>query len=76
MEGEQGDQRGLGGRPEPGGDQERAKLVALLGGGVRLVIQPGTADMGGRGVLEEFFLHRVAVEPGDSAQLPGDGGAD
>jgi hypothetical protein len=29
VEGEQGDQRVLGGRPEPGGDQERAELVAV-----------------------------------------------
>jgi hypothetical protein len=35
----------LGGRPEPGGDQEGAELVAVQGGGVRLVIQPGPPDM-------------------------------
>ena len=28
---------------------------------------------GGR-VIEQFFLDRVAVEPGDGAQPPGDGG--
>jgi len=38
VEGEQGDQRVLGGRPEPGGDQERAEFVAVQGGGMRLVI--------------------------------------
>jgi hypothetical protein len=32
VEREQGDQRMLGGRAEPGGDQERAELVAVQGG--------------------------------------------
>ena len=65
----------LGGRAEPGGDQERAELVAVQRGGVRLIIQPRAADVRGRGVLEEFFFDRVLVEPGDGAQPPGDGGA-
>jgi hypothetical protein len=34
VEGEQGDQRVLGGRPEPGGDEETSDLVAVQGGGV------------------------------------------
>jgi hypothetical protein len=34
VEGEQGDQRVLGGRAEPGGDQDGAELVAVQGGGV------------------------------------------
>ena len=42
---------------------------------MRLVVQPGPADVRGRGVLQEFFFDRVAVEPGDGAQPPGDGGA-
>ena len=75
VEGQQGDQRVLGGRPEPGGDQQRAELVTVQPGGVRLVVQPGPADMGGRGVIEQFFLDCVAVEPGDGAQPAGDGGA-
>jgi len=41
------------GGPESGGDQDRAELVAVQGGGVRLIIQPGTADVRGRGVLQE-----------------------
>jgi hypothetical protein len=65
----------LGGRAEPGGDQDRAELVAVQRGGVRLVVQPWAADVRGRGVLEEFFLDGVPVEPGDRAQPPGDGGA-
>jgi hypothetical protein len=65
----------LGGRAEPGGDQERAELVAVQGGRVRLIIQPRAADVRGRGVLEEFFLDGVLVEAGDGAQPPGDGGA-
>src|SRR5438270_648769 len=32
------------------------------------------ADVGGRGVVEQVFLHCVLVEPGDGAQPPGDGG--
>lgn len=29
--------------------------------------------MGSRGAIEQVFLHRVAVEPGDGAQSAGDG---
>jgi hypothetical protein len=75
VEREQGDQRMLGSRAEPGGDQERAELVAVQGGGVRLVVQPGAADVRGGRVVEEFFLDGVLVEPGDGAQPPGHGGA-
>ena len=75
VECEQGDQRVLCGRPEPGGDQEGAELVAVQGGGVRLVIQPRPTDVRRRRVLEELFLHGVRVEPGDGAQPPGHGGA-
>jgi hypothetical protein len=32
-----------------------------------------TADMGGRGVVEQVFLDGVPVEPGDGAQPAGDG---
>jgi hypothetical protein len=42
---------------------------------MRLIIDPGPPDVGGRGVLEEFFLHGVLVESGDGAQPPGDGPA-
>ena len=52
-----------------------AELVAVQGGGVRLVVQPGTADVRGRGMVEELFLNGVPVEPGDGAQPSGDGGA-
>ena len=75
VEGEQGYKRVLGGRPEPGGNQERTELVAVQDSGVRLIIQPGTADVRGRGVLEEFFLDGVLVEPGDGGQAASDGGA-
>jgi hypothetical protein len=30
--------------------------------------------MSGRGVIQELFLHRIAVEPGDGAQSLGDSG--
>ena len=61
-------------RPEPGGDQERAELVAVQAGGVGFVVQAGPSDMSGGRVIEEFFLDRVPVEPGDGGQPPGDGG--
>ena len=53
---------------ESGSDQQRAELVAVQAGGVRLVIQPGPADVGGRRVAEEFFLDGVAVETRDGAE--------
>jgi len=59
VERQQGDQRVLGRRPEPGGDQERAELVAVQGGRVRFVVQPGTADVRRRRVVQEFFLDGV-----------------
>ena len=42
---------------------------------MRLVVHPRPPDVGGRGMLEELFLDRIPVEPGDGAQPPGDGGA-
>ena len=75
VEREQGDQRMLGRATEPGGDQYGAELVAVQGDGMRLVIQPGPADVRGRGMVEDLFLDRVLVEPRDGAQPPGHGGA-
>ena len=60
--------------PEPGGDQERAEFVAVQAGGVGFVVQAGPADVRGRGMVKEFLLDRVAVEPGNGAKPPGDGG--
>ena len=40
---EQGDQRVLGRRPEPGGDQQGAKLVPVERDGMGLIIRPRTA---------------------------------
>jgi hypothetical protein len=48
----------LGRRPQTGGDQQRAELGAVQRDGMRLVIQPRTADMGGWGMLQEFFFDR------------------
>jgi hypothetical protein len=62
------------GRPESGGDQQSAEFVAVQAGGVRLIVQPGTADVGGRGVLQELRLDGVLIEPGDRAQPAGDRG--
>ena len=72
---EQRDQRMLERWAEPGGDQERAELVAVQGDGMRLVLQPRTADVSGWGMLEELFFNHVLVKPGDGAQPPGDGRA-
>ena len=59
---------------EPGGDQQRAELVAVQADGVGFVVQAGPADVCGRGMIEEFFLDGVAVEPGDGAQAAGNAG--
>jgi hypothetical protein len=69
------DQRVHGRRSEPGRYQQCAELVAVQGDGVRLVVDPRPADMGGQGTIEQLFSDRVLVEPGDCAQPPGDGGA-
>ena len=62
-------------RAGPGGYQERAEFVAVQRDCMRLIIQPRTADVSGRGMFEEVFPDRVLVEPGDGAQPPGDGRA-
>jgi pimeloyl-ACP methyl ester carboxylesterase len=59
---EQGDQRVLGRRAEPAGHQQRTELVAVQRDGVGLVIHPQTADVCGRGVIQEFlFDPRIAA---------------
>jgi hypothetical protein len=60
---------------EPGSNQQRAELVAVQGGGMGLIVQPRTADVGSRGVIQEFLFDGVLVEAGDGGQPPGDGGA-
>jgi len=72
---EQRDQRMLGWRPEPGRHQQRAELVAVQGSGMRLIVHPWPLDMRGRGMVQDLFLDRVLIEPGDGGQPPGDGGA-
>jgi hypothetical protein len=37
----------LGRGPDPGRDQQSADFVAVQGGGVRLVVHPGSADVRG-----------------------------
>ena len=44
---EQRDQRMLGRRAEPGGHQQRAELVTVQRDGMRLVVDPRTADVRG-----------------------------
>ena len=63
----------LSSRPEARGDQERADLVAVQGGGMRLIVQPRTPDVRSRGMLEKFFFDGVPVEPSDGAQPAGEG---
>ncbi len=58
---EQRDQRMLGRRAEPGCHQQRAELVAVQGGGMGLIIQAGTADVRGRGMVQELFFDGVLV---------------
>src|SRR6266700_1956483 len=72
---EQRDQRMLGRRAKPGGHQQRAQLVAVQGGGMGLVIQPRPSHVSGRGMVQELFLDRVPVEPGNGTQPAGDGRA-
>src|SRR6516164_11448542 len=50
-------------RAETGGHEKSAELVAIQRDSVRFVVHPRPPDMGGRGVLQEFFLHGVLVEP-------------
>jgi hypothetical protein len=47
VEGEQRDQRVLGGCAEPGAGEQGADLVAVQAGGVGLIIQAGPADVPG-----------------------------
>jgi hypothetical protein len=47
-----------GGGPEPGGDQEGTDLVAVQGGGVRLVVQPRPPDVRSGRVVKEFLSAR------------------
>ncbi len=47
VQGEQGDQRVLGRRSEPGGDQQGAEFVAVQRDGVGLVVDPWAADVRG-----------------------------
>src|SRR5215470_9748909 len=63
-----------GRRAEHGSNQQRAEFVTVQPDCMGLIVQAGAADMRGRGVIEQVFLHRIPVEPGDGAQPPGDGG--
>ena len=70
---QQGDERVLARRGQPGSDEEGADLVAVQAGGVRLVVQARPANMGRRRPLEQAFLFGVAVEAGHRAQATSDG---
>jgi hypothetical protein len=60
------------GRAEPGGHQEGAELVAVEVSDVRLIVDPGAADVDSGGVFDDAFLFGVAVEPDDRAQPSSD----
>ena len=62
-------------RPEPGGHQQGSQFVAVQSGGMRLIIQTGTPEAGGRGMVQELFFDCVLIEPGNGGQPTGDGGA-
>jgi hypothetical protein len=65
---QQADQGLFGGGAESGRDQQRTDLVTVQPDHVRVVIQPGSADVRGRGMLQQVFLNGVPVEAGDGAQ--------
>jgi hypothetical protein len=58
---EQRDQRMLGRRAQPAATSRAPG--SLRNGGMRLIVQAGPSDMRGRGMIQEFFFDRVAVEP-------------
>jgi hypothetical protein len=59
---------------EPGGDQQGSDLVAVQPDRVRLVVQRRSVHVHGRRVLQQVLLNRVAIEPGDRAELARDRG--
>ena len=63
------------GGPSPAATSSAPSSLRSSADGTGLVVHPGTADMSGRGVIQEFLLYRVLVEPGDSGQPAGDRGA-
>ena len=65
----------LGRRAESHGDQQRAEFVSVQSAGMRLAIKAPPPHVGCRGMVQQAFLDGVAVEPGDGAKPPGDGGA-
>lgn len=50
-------------RPEAGGHPQCSDLVAVQPNCMRLVVEPGSAHMRSRRVLEQVFLDCIAVEP-------------
>jgi len=61
--GEWRDQRLLGGRAEPSGDQQGTDLVAVKAGRVPLVSSQGRWTCMARGVIERVFINGVPVGP-------------
>lgn len=50
-------------RPEAGGHPQCSDLLAVQPNCMRLVVEPGSAHMRSRRVLEQVFLDCIAVEP-------------
>jgi hypothetical protein len=64
VQGKQRDQRVLTRRPEPGGCQQRARLAAVQGDGVRLVVHSRTADVGSRSSSSTAYRQNPAMVHG------------
>ena len=63
------------GEPRPAATKSASHLVAVEADGVRLVVEPGPADMDRRGDRHQPFLFGITVETPDSTKPPGHGGA-
>jgi hypothetical protein len=64
VQGEQRDQRMIAWRAEPGGDEQRAELIAIQRDGVRLVIDSGPSHVGGGRAVQELFWSSGTSQPG------------
>jgi hypothetical protein len=66
--------RAFGCRPEAGGHEKRSHLVAVKSGGMGLVVDSGPPHVYRRRLVQQLFLHGVAVEAGHGAKTPADSG--
>jgi hypothetical protein len=61
----------LDGWSKPGNYKKRTEFISVEPGDVRLVVEPGPADMNRWRVIEKLLLDGIAVETGDGAESPG-----